>query len=71
MHWMLSQEPEKPVLIVPLMENHMSRDEFLNRPDFITWLRSMLAVTYTEIQNVNIMIIIIIICRITAVMVMQ
>ena len=71
MHWMLSPEPEKPVLIVPLVEDLMSQDEFLNGPDSITWLRSKLVVTHTDIQNVNItmMMMMIVIITITIIIV--
>ena len=52
MHWILSPEPAAVDIAVPLIEDLMTSQEYLNAEHKITWLRQMLLVSDDKIKQV-------------------
>lgn len=52
MHWILAPEPSSPKLCVPLIEDLISSQEFVDAEFPVTWIRQKLLVNNNQIQQV-------------------
>ncbi|XP_022304500.2 uncharacterized protein LOC111111673 [Crassostrea virginica] len=52
MHWILAPEPSSPKLCVPLIEDLISSQEFVDAEFPVTWIRQKLLVNNNQIQQI-------------------